>query len=143
MATVLYVSSAASLTDSWRVVLSRQRHAMHDRRNRDYSKGPVWNPDTRRWLVEIRYPNGSRTRKRLRRERDALRVWAGEQTKIENGSWDERAARNVTLATALEQYRDYAKVQHRSYRTYDAPSLGLWEQELGANTLLARIGPAQ
>jgi integrase len=116
---------------------------MQDRRNRDYSKGPVWDPDTSRWLVEIRYPNGSRTRKRLRRERDALRVWAGEQTKIENGSWDERAARNVTLGTALAQYRDYAKVQHRSYRTYDAPSLALWEQELGANTLLARIGPAQ
>jgi hypothetical protein len=116
---------------------------MHYRRNRDYSKGPVWDPTTNRWLVEVRYPNGSRSRRRFRRERDAVRVWAAEQTKIETGTWDERAARNVTLGTALEQYRDYAKVQHRAYRTYDAPSLALWEHELGATTLLARIGPTQ
>jgi integrase len=116
---------------------------MHDRKNRDYSTGPVWNPDTSRWLVEIRYPNGSRTRKRFRRERDAIRVWAAEQTKIESGAWDERAPRNLTLGIALEQYRDYAKVQHRAYETYDVPALALWERELGAATLLARIGPAQ
>jgi integrase len=116
---------------------------MYDRKNRDHSKGPTWDPNTSRWLVEIRYPNGSRTRKRFRRERDAVRVWAGEQTKIENGTWDERAARKVTLGTALEQYRDYAKVQHRAYETYDAPSLALWERQLGPTTLLARIGPAQ
>src|SRR4051812_16712025 len=113
------------------------------RLNRNYSKGPVWDSTKGRWLAEIRYPNGSRTRKRYRRERDAVRVWAAEQTKIETGTWDERAARNVTLGTALEQYRDYARVQHRAYRTYDAPSLALWERELGATTLLARIGPAQ
>ena len=50
-----------------------------ERRNRDFSKGPVWDETTSRWLVEIRYPDGSRVRKRLRREREALRLWAAEQ----------------------------------------------------------------
>ena len=82
------------------------------RQNRDFSKGPVWDP-TSRWLVDIRYQDGSRFRKRLRREREALRLWATEQARLDNGTWDERAARNVTLAEALKQYREYSKVQHR------------------------------
>ena len=40
---------------------------MDARRNRDYSKGPVWDETKSRWLVEIRYPDGSRFRKRMRR----------------------------------------------------------------------------
>ena len=74
-----------------------------ERRNRDYSKGPVWDTTKSRWLVEIRYPDGSRFRKRMRREREALRLWAAESAKIENGTWDERAARNVTVAEAAKQ----------------------------------------
>jgi integrase len=105
--------------------------------------GPVWNPEKNRWLVEIRYPDGSRIRKRLRREREAMRFWAGEQGKIDNGTWDERAAKNVTLGAALADYREYGKVQHRSYNTYLAPALAHWEQYLGADTLLAKITPAQ
>ena len=103
-ATDSYASGAAYLTDSWRAVPSRRDRAMEttERRNRDFSKGPAWDPTTSRWLVEIRYPDGSRFRKRLRREREALRLWAAEQAKIENGTWDERAARNVTVAAALE-----------------------------------------
>ncbi len=113
------------------------------RKNRDFSKGPVWVPERNRWLVELRYPNGSRLRKRLRREREALRLWAAEQTKIENGTWDERAARNVTVATALERYREYSKVQHRSHNSYIDPSLTLWEQHLGPQTPLAKVGSPQ
>jgi hypothetical protein len=75
----------------------------------------VWDPAKNRWLVEIRYPDGSRFRKRMRREREALRLWASENAKIENGTWDERAARNVTVAEAMKQYRDFSKVQHRSH----------------------------
>ncbi len=116
---------------------------MEERRNRDFSKGPVWNPENNRWLVEIRYPDGSRVRKRLRREREALRLWASENAKIENGTWDDRAAKNVTVATAFEQYREYAKVQHRAYKTYHAPALANWEQHLGSQTLLAKVTPAQ
>ena len=75
------------------------------RKNRDFSKGPVWNQERNRWLVEIRYPDGSRLRKRLRREREALRLWSAEQAKIENGTWHEQAPKTVTFETALKQYR--------------------------------------
>ena len=99
----------------------------------------MWVPARNRWLVEIRYPNGSRLRKRLRREREALRLWVGEQAKIENGTWDERAARNITVAAAMEVYRAYSEVQHRSHNTYVLPSLALWEQNLGPDTHLAKV----
>ena len=72
------------------------------RRNRDFSKGPVWNPERNRWLVEIRYPDGSRLRKRLRREREALRIWSAEQTKIENGTWHDQAPKTVTFDDGAE-----------------------------------------
>ena len=114
-----------------------------ERRNRDFSKGPAWDPARNRWLVEIHYPDGSRVRKRLRREREALRFWATEQAKLENGTWDERAARNVTVGTAMEQYRAYSEVQHRSHKTYVVPSLALLEQHLGSETQLARVTSQQ
>ena len=116
---------------------------MDARRNRDYSKGPVWDAARNRWLVEIRYPDGSRFRKRLRREREALRLWATAQTKLEDGTWDQRALRNVSVATALEQYRAYSKVQHRSHDSYIDPSLTLWEAHLGPQTHLAKVGSQQ
>ncbi len=103
----------------------------------------MWDRSTSRWLVEIRYPNGTRTRRRLRRERDALRLWATEESKIANGSWDERAARNVSVAEAMRLYREYSKVQHRSYLTYIDPALTRWEEHLGSLTQLAKIGPSQ
>lgn len=113
-----------------------------ERRNRDFSKGPVRDETTSRWRVEVRYPDGSRVRKRFRRERGALLAWAAEQTKVENGTWNERAARNVTVAAAFERSRRFSKVQHRSYRSYIAPSLTLWEAHLRPSTLLARVTPA-
>jgi hypothetical protein len=85
------------------------------RRNRDFSKGPMWDPETNRWLVEIRYPDGSRLRKRFRREREALRLWSAEQAKIENGTWHEQAPKTVTFETALKHYREYSTVQNRSH----------------------------
>jgi integrase len=112
------------------------------RKNRDFSKGPVWNPERNRWLVEIRYPDGSRLRKRLRREREALRIWSAEQTKIENGTWHEQAPKTVTFATALKQYREYSTVQNRSHRSYVEPALSMWEAQLNTNVLLAKLTPA-
>src|SRR5206468_11231571 len=115
MAMELYASVAAAyLTDSLRAVPSRRDRAMEatlDRKNRDYSKGPVWDETKSRWLVEIRYPDGSRFRKRLRREREALRLWAGEHSKIEDGSWGDRAARTVPVAEAMEQLSVVTEVQ--------------------------------
>ena len=112
------------------------------RRNRDFSKGPVWDPETNRWLVEIRYPDGSRLRKRFRREREALRLWSAEQTKIENGTWHEQAPKTVTFETALKQYREYSTVQNRSHHSYVEPALSVWEAHIKASTLLAKITPA-
>ena len=74
------------------------------RKNRDFSKGPVWDARSGRWLVEVRYPDGSRLRKRFRREREALRLWSSEQTKIENGTWHEQAPKIIAFGAALEQY---------------------------------------
>jgi integrase len=112
------------------------------RRNRDFSKGPVHDPQTTRWRVEVRYPDGSRLRKRFRREREALRFWSSEQSKIENGTWYDRAPKTVSLGTALTQYREYSRVQNRSHRSYVEPALSMWEEQLGATSLLARITTA-
>jgi integrase len=112
------------------------------RRNRDFSKGPMWDPETNRWLVEIRYPDGSRLWKRFRREREALRLWSAEQAKIENGTWHEQAPKTVTFETALKHYREYSTVQNRSHHSYVEPALSVWEVHIKAGTLLAKITPA-
>jgi integrase len=113
------------------------------RKNRDFSKGPVWDQQKNRWLVEIRYPDGSRLRRRFRREREALRIWSAEQTKIETGTWHEQAPRIVSLETALELYRAYSKVQNRSHVSYVEPVLKMWERELDPKQLLARVSASQ
>ena len=112
------------------------------RKSRDFSKGPLRDTETNRWHVEVRYPDGSRLRKRFRRERDALRVWSTEQMKIENGTWHDQAPRTVTLGTAFTQYRAYSTVQNRSHRSYVEPALTMWEAQLGTNRLLSKITPA-
>src|SRR5215510_9796332 len=107
----------------YRSDVHQRRHIMKARRSRDFSNGPVWNPEKNRWLVEIRYPDGWRLRRRLRRKRAALRLWANEISTIKNGTWSNREAQTVTVATAFERYRDYAKVQDRAYKTYHKPAL--------------------
>ena len=123
----------------------------------------MWDPRTNRWLVEIRYPDGARQRRRFRRERDALRLWSAEQTKIESGAWDAQAPKNVTFGTAdvklrrsqqvahstvdkdlaLAEYRDYSKIQNRAHTTYVEPALKVWEAHLEAGKLLVKISTAQ
>jgi integrase len=112
------------------------------RNNRDFSTGPVWDTKTSRWLVEIRYPDGVRLRKRFRRERDALRAWSGEHTKIENGTWNVRTPNAVTFGAALEMYKAHAKVHVPSYGSYTEPALNVWEAGIPTDTLLARVTPA-
>jgi hypothetical protein len=80
--------------------------------------------------------------KRFHREREALRLWSSEQTKIENGTWHEHTPKTVTLATALRQYREYSAIQNRSHRSYVEPALSMWEAQLNPNALLAKITPA-
>ena len=38
-----------------------------NRTSRDYSEGPVWHSESKRWLVEVRYPDLTRKRRRFRR----------------------------------------------------------------------------
>ena len=102
----------------------------------------MWSPEWNRWLIEIRYPDGSRVRKRFRREREALRIWSAEQTKIENGTWHEQAPKTVTFENALKQYREYSTVQNRSHNSYVEPALSVWETHIKASTLLAKSTPA-
>src|SRR4051812_40232478 len=98
-----YGSDEALLTGTSQVVRSKRELRMDTaRKNRDFSKGPVWDEQASRWLVEIRYPDGSRLRKRFRREREAVRAWSGEQTRIENGTWNVRTPNAVTFGAALE-----------------------------------------
>src|SRR5919204_2521826 len=97
------------------------------RKNKDFSRGAVWVPETYRYQAEIRYPDGSRKRRRYRRQREAQRWWASETAKIENGTWDEKAPRNITLGKAFDDYRQYSQTHHRSYRSYVEPVLRFWE----------------
>ena len=110
---------------------------------RDHTKGPIFDHSITRWLVEVRYPDGSRLRKRFRREREALRFWSAENVKIESGAWQESAPKNLTLGDALEQYRDYSRVQHRSHKSYVEPSLRMWERELDLTSFLYTVTSAQ
>ncbi len=77
----------------------------------------------------------------FRREREALRLWAAEQTKIENGTWDEPRRKNVTVADALKQYRDVlegpAPVARHVHRAL-AHAVGSAPRP---QTLLAKISP--
>jgi integrase len=111
------------------------------RKNRDFLKGPVWDPDRTRWLVEVRYPDGSRVRKRFRREREAMRVWSAAQMKIENGT-HEQTPKSVTFERALKLYREYSTVQNRSHRSYVEPALSVWEAHIKPSTLLAKVTTA-
>lgn len=107
---------------------------------RDFSKGPVWDERLERYLVEIRYPDGSRVRKRFRREREALRWWTSETARIDSGECERPLPRNITLGHAISEYRR-AKQQHRSYKNFIRPLLDFWEQELPKSMRLAQVTP--
>ena len=110
---------------------------------RDFTKGPVFDDGIKRWVVEVRYPDGKRLRKRFRREREASRFFGAENVKIESGTWQKLTPRDLSLAEALVRYRDYSKVQHRSHKSYVAPSLKMWERELNPTVLLSTVTSAQ
>ena len=58
-------------------------------------------------------------------------MWAAEHTKIETDAWNQRAAKHITLNAALDDYRAYSKVQHRSHVGYIESALRVWEKYLG------------
>src|SRR5438477_8398526 len=114
-----------------------------ERRNKDFSKGPVYNPALERWVVQIFYPNGKRLRRKFRREKLAQRFWAGELQRIDQGTWNEASSPRLTLGEALKRYRAFSRKHHRSYKTFVEPCVAFWEKELGKQTPLARIKSAQ
>ena len=85
---------------------------------KDFSNGPVWDPERERYFVEVRFPDGSRKKKRFRRQREAQRWWSLQIAKIEEGTWNQLVPKNVTLAAAFEEYRKYSKIHHRSHKTF-------------------------
>ncbi|MFZ0962058.1 MAG: site-specific integrase [Terriglobia bacterium] len=109
------------------------------RETRDFRKGPIYDESLQRYLVEVRYPDGRRVRKRFRRERSAMRWWASEQAKIEDGTWNEISPKAITVGRAFELYRTHAELHHRSYDTYTKPQLSVLERLLGSNAPLASI----
>ena len=113
-----------------------------ERKYKDFSTGAVWVPNARRYHVEIRFPDGTRRRRRFRREREAQRWWASEIAKIEAGTWNESAPKNVTLGKAFDEYREFSRVHHRSHRTYIETNLRYWESKIDRDTHLAKISTA-
>ena len=113
------------------------------RKNKDFSKGPVWEDELNRYLVDISYPDQTRKRKRFRSQKKAQAFWAREMTAIEEGTWKNNfVPKNVTLGQAFDQYREYCKAHNRSYRTHTETSLKAIEKEFGRDTSLARIATA-
>ena len=94
------------------------------------------------WLKSgCRTANGGR--KRFLRRREAERWWTLQIAAIDAGKWTSLTPKAVTLANAMNLYREYAKVQHRSYATYTEPLLKFWETELGSDTPIGRVTPAE
>ena len=110
---------------------------------RDHMQGPIFDDGATRWLVEVRYPDGRRIRRRFRRQREAQRFWRAEHVKIDSGAWQRFTPKNLTLGDALAQYRSHSKVQHRSHGSYIKPSLKMWERELDTTAPLSTVSPAQ
>jgi integrase/recombinase XerC len=110
--------------------------------NRDFTVGPVYDPALKRWIVEIYYPDGRRVRKRFRDQRKAQRFWNAEQGKIADGTWAQPTGSNTTLGDACDKFREFSKVQHRSYDSYYRQGLEWAENSFGPDTPLSRITAA-
>ena len=116
-----------------------------DRKSKDYSEGPVWHAESRRWLVEVRYPDLTRKRRRFRRQREAQVWWSEQQRAIESGTWDQlaraTALKKLTFGELCDEYRSWAKVNQRSYENYAKVGLKFWEEKLGRGTSLDKLNP--
>jgi len=120
---------------------------MKTRKNLDFSSGPVWDEDLKRWRVEINYPDpdpdGKRKRRRFRRKRDAEIWWASQQKSIEDGSWkDVVQEAGITVGEALDRYEKCSEVHHRSHDTYASNGIGVLRKCLKPETLLCNARTA-
>jgi len=103
----------------------------------------VWHAESKRWLVEVRYPDLTRKRRRFRRQREAQIWWSEQQRAIESGTWDQLARAQVlkklTFGELCDEYRTWAKVNLRSYENYVKVGLKFWEEKLGRETGLDKL----
>lgn len=107
---------------------------------KDFSAGPLWDEELKRWLAEVVYPDDTRERRRFRRQRDAQIWWAARQKAIEDGSWQAVAEPDrVSLSAAITRYREYSKAHHRSFSTYVENGLTVLEKALGPVASLADV----
>jgi integrase len=115
------------------------------RKNRDFSRGPVWDATLKRWLVEVIFPDQTRKRRRFRRQRDAHLWWAEQNRAIESGSWNQPAPgaseEKRSFGELCDEYRKWAKVNLRSYENYVAVGLKFWEAQFGRDTAIEKITP--
>jgi hypothetical protein len=96
---------------------------------KDYSGGPVWDEELKRWLAEVVYPDDTRGRRRFRRQRDAQIWWAAQRKAIEDGSWEAAAKPDrISLGDAIGRYREHSKAHHRSFSTYVDNGLAVLEK---------------
>lgn len=110
---------------------------------RNYSEGPVWDEEQKRWLAEVVYPDDTRGRRRFRRQRDAQIWWAAQRKAIEDGSWETIAKPNrISLGDAISRYREHSKAHHRSFSTYVANGLAVLEGALGSGIPLKNVTTA-
>lgn len=107
---------------------------------KDFSAGPLWDEELKRWLAEVVYPDDTRGRRRFRRQRDAQIWWAAQQKAIHDGSWQAIAEPNrVSLGAAIAQYREYSKAHHRSFSTYVENGLTILERSLDPGASLTDV----
>ena len=110
---------------------------------KDFSEGPIWDENVKRWLADVVYPDDTRGRRRFRRQRDAQIWWAARRNAIEDGSWEAVAKPNrVSVGDAIAQYREHSKAHHRSFSTYVDNGLRVLEQALGSGTPLKDVTTA-
>jgi integrase len=110
---------------------------------KDYSGGPVWDEELKRWLAEVVYPDDTRGRRRFRRQRDAQIWWAAQRKAIEDGSWEAVAKPDrISLGDAIGRYREHSKAHHRSFSTYVDNGLAVLEKALGSGTPLSEVTTA-
>src|SRR5438046_8770184 len=123
-----------------RSALSASGWRIHKER-RDFSHGPVWDEELKCWLDEMRYPDGSRKKKRSDREADAWNWRNGEHEKIRNGTWNEKTPKNITFGKALDIYRDTVR-DKKSFEVTADVRLRFWEREIPRETPLGEVAEA-
>ena len=103
------------------------------RKNKDFSKGPVYNLKLERWVVQIFYPNGKRLRKKFRREKPVNEFQFGRQTvrtKVNMMTSPEVKALPFDVADFLPwEGQDFDPFELSRAGAPDAAGAAVWDEE--------------